>query len=214
MREDFQVYYEAALSLALAYPGLTVAEYRVMSALVSDYSDTSSGLAKYISAINEEPFDEALSQKSVASLIQKGYVCVLDADLISRMRTEIAREDIASLDYLMPDNCFHPGEVDLTEQGYLAYRDVTMKVYGMRLVYDNEAGWVDNGQGNVKVYAGLDWSLYTKLGQAIESLIDDGKQILAVQKPFGVGRYRPNRFITFQGGLCVMVEYANELVVP
>lgn len=210
MSNDFQEYYQAALPLALAYPGLTEAEYEVMGALVSEFSDTPAGLSKYISAINNKEFEEDLARQAVTGLIQKGYAHILNAEQITRMREGIAREDFPALDLILPDNCFHPGEVDLTERGYFAYREVIMKVYGKILIYHNEAGWVDDDRGTIKVYAGLDWALYTNVGQAIESLTEDGKQILAVHNAICIGRYRPNRFITFPFGLCVIIEYADK----
>ena len=129
MREDFQQFRQKALQEALAYPGLTKEEYSVMCALVHDDSGTPDEAASYCLLYcpdkNAAPYLAAID-----TLIEKGYVRVLDEETISAMRAEIQRTNPLFLDYLMPSNCYYPGNVDLTTEGYFVFRDISAKLNG------------------------------------------------------------------------------------
>jgi len=208
MRDDFKQFYRMVVGEALAHAGLTGAEYAVMGWLVLEYSGTPDELARR--CLRDHPNSAPTPYlDAVNSLVTRGFAWVLDAERIQAMRAEAERNDIPRVDW-MPDNCFQLGDVDLTETGYLTYRDADFKIAGGIAVDSLESGWVDDERGTVNVYApGDSWGMVCRVGEVVRRLSDEEKRILGVQAATRVGRWRPNRFVTHPSGMCVRIDYGS-----
>lgn len=208
MRYDFQEHYQTTLYKALHQAGLTRIEYHILGLLTDEYSVASASIAGILNALNHEEVAETIYERAIASLLRKEYVCILTTEHIEALRLKFARENIPALCRIMED-CMNPGDVDLTEEGYLVFRDTVAKVHGHTHIEINESGWIDDEQGKIAIYASMDtWAMDMRIGQAVQNIIGEGQQILTIHKTVSIGQWRPNRFITYPYGNCVLIEYA------
>src|SRR6476469_7010433 len=154
MRDDFKEFYRVIVREGLAHSGLTEAEYAIMGWLVLEYSGIPDELARR--CLRDEPSaDPSPYLYAIKSLISRSFALVLDAKRIRAMRAEVERNDIPVLDW-MPENCFQPGDVDLTEAGYRTYRDAHCKIAGHVATELLESGWIDDERETIQVYSLID----------------------------------------------------------
>ena len=198
---------EVKLREALARVNLTEVEWAVMCRLVADDSATPDSLAQSCLLYQPE-VDIAPYLAAVDTLLKQGYALVLDAEHVAAMWAEIAREDIHTLTGIVYSNCYSPGNVDLTSEGYFVFREIVPKVFGPMHLEFNESGIVDDDEGTLRVYGeSANWGVYARVGEAAWALAREGKRIRTVHPPVPIGEWRPNRFLTHPSGVCVCIEY-------
>lgn len=141
------------------------------------------------------------------SCIQKGWLEILTAEWRER---EAERQQSSQIPKLL-DEGFEHGVVDFTQEGYLLFRKINLRIFGEEHIQYDESGWnIDERSSEVNIYAETE-SLCRKRAKEFKdepsSYIGETVNITSISYPTMIGPWKPNRFITLPQGFHIKITY-------